>query len=97
MRFEVLNGQESILPLHSGRMQRSRWFTVGCWWWRTVAFGCMAPYRFKDPASEIITILLLNGIRGSGPDGTALFHPDRRFFAAGDLFFLAVFKPFHHR
>ena len=62
MRFEVLNGQESILPVHSGAYAAVALVYSGLLVVAYCGFRMYGSYRFKDPASEIITILLLNGI-----------------------------------
>lgn len=62
VRFEVLNGKESILPLHSGAyVAVAAWYSVLL----VVVYLCFrmyGSYRFKEPGDEIVTILLINGM-----------------------------------
>lgn len=62
LRFEVLNGSESVLPLH-GQM----YLAVAAGYSIVlvlvyICFHMYGSYRFKEPGSEIVTILLINGV-----------------------------------
>lgn len=61
MRFDVLGGKESLLPMHSGAYVA----VAACYSVVLVivyfCFRMYGSYRFKEPGSEIVTVLLING------------------------------------
>lgn len=62
LRFEVLDGKESLLPLHSGTYLA---VAAGYSVLLVLVYCCFhmyGSYRFKDPGSEIVSLLLINGI-----------------------------------